>query len=242
MKKYYVYSLNDNGVPFYVGKGTGRRMKIHEWNVKNGNLPNGSNKHLFNKIRKTDNIEYKIEFESNDENKCYEMEIKLINSIGIENLCNLTYGGDGLKATDEVKEKISKSLKGYKHSKETIEKMKNKRHSTETKKLISEKTKLALKNKDIRKKMSESKLGKSNLSVLGKDSRKDYSCLTCNKEIKSYSERKFCSVECRTNYNMTTSKCLVCNTDFKHKQYRKRIYCSNKCQRTRLYENTISKV
>lgn len=239
--KYYVYTLNDTqGIPFYVGKGTGRRMYIHEWNVQRGSLPNGGNKHLFHKIKKVGDIDYQIIFRSNDEQKCYDKEIELIEKYGIQNLCNLTYGGDGLRATDEVKEKISKSVKGFRHSKETISKLKNRKVSEKTKKLISEKTKLALSNPLVKEKMRNAKLGRP-AQNRGKDSRKVFVCETCSSEIKSYGSPRFCSVKCRTELNVVVGKCKCCNKEFKYKKYINRQYCSNICQRKVLYDNRSNK-
>jgi|TARA_B100001971_G_C18153649_1_gene517276 hypothetical protein len=239
--KYYVYTLNDTqGNPFYVGKGTGRRMYIHEWNVQRDSLPNGGNKHLYHKIKKVGDIDYQIIFRSNDEQKCYDKEIELIEKYGIENLCNLTYGGDGLRATDEIKAKISKALTGLKQSKETISKRKNIKVSEKTKRLISEKTKLAMANPLVKEKMRKAKLGQP-AHNLGKDSRKVFVCETCSSEIKSYVNRRFCSVKCRTELNIVVGKCKYCNKEFKYKKYRNGQYCSNTCQRKVLYDNRSNK-
>jgi len=90
---FYVYNLidpRDNSI-FYVGKGKGNRMFRHEQYTLNNKLPNG-NKFLFDKIKeiKTCNLEivYKKVFETEDEMLAYEFENKIINEIGIDNLCN----------------------------------------------------------------------------------------------------------------------------------------------------------
>jgi len=76
-----------------------------------------------------------------------ELEIFLIDLIGLPNLCNQTLGGEGafgLKHTKESREKMSKANKGKKKSDESIKKMmetKRKngtfKHSQETKDKIS---------------------------------------------------------------------------------------------------------
>ena len=90
---FYVYNLidpRDNSV-FYIGKGKGNRMYKHEKYTLNNKLPNG-NKSLFDKIKeiKMNNLDiiYKKVFETDDETLAYQFENKLINEVGIDNLCN----------------------------------------------------------------------------------------------------------------------------------------------------------
>lgn len=91
---FYVYNLIDprsNSI-FYVGKGKGNRMYRHERYTLNNKYPNG-NKLLYEKIKdiKDNNFEviYKKVYETEDEFLAYEVENKIINEIGIENLCNV---------------------------------------------------------------------------------------------------------------------------------------------------------
>jgi len=157
---YYVYELIDprNNKPFYIGKGTGLRMYFHAKNVKRGKIPHG-NKKLFNKIKKIMNgnmkIKYKKIFITENENDAYEKEIKRINEIGIDSLCNLTYGGEGLRATNEVVGKIVN----------TRRKNGNYKMSDYTKDLISKSISKVMKerwkNKEFRKKMSEKLSGEN---------------------------------------------------------------------------------
>jgi len=78
-------------------------------------------------------------------------------NLGTGTLCNLTNGGDGnrgLLFTEEHKRKISKSVKGFKHTNETKEKMSNLKKgkiSNRKGEILSEKTK---------NKISESNKGK----------------------------------------------------------------------------------
>ena len=91
---FYVYNLidpRDNSV-FYIGKGKGNRMYKHEKYTLNNKLPNG-NKSLFDKIKeiKMNNLDiiYKKVFETDDETLAYQFENKLINEVGIDNLCKI---------------------------------------------------------------------------------------------------------------------------------------------------------
>lgn len=95
-------------------------MYYHVKTVKKGKIPN-NNLHLFNKISKilknNGGIKYKIIFESDNEQETFEKEISEIKNIGLENLCNLTEGGEGVsghtwKLSNETKNKISKAHKG----------------------------------------------------------------------------------------------------------------------------------
>lgn len=97
---YYVYTLIDprNDLPFYVGKGKGRRMYHHVKCVKRGVVPN-KNKKLYNKIYSilseghTD-VLYRVEPQP-DETSAFERETTLIASFGVESLCNISFGGIG---------------------------------------------------------------------------------------------------------------------------------------------------
>ena len=116
-------------MPFYVGKGVGRRCYFHSWEARNSCKQSPK----LNKIRKIERlglevlvkiVEEKVSDEQAKEFECFLIaEMRLS---GIE-LTNLTDGGDGragYKAspetiaktkhvwTDEQKRKISESLKG----------------------------------------------------------------------------------------------------------------------------------
>jgi len=131
MMNSYVYTLVDprNNLPFYVGKGVGRRCFFHSWEARN--TKNISRK--LNKIRQLHNhgveaVIRKVEENVTDE-QAKDLECLLIEEmrdLGIK-LTNMTDGGDGTVGykqspetiaktrhdwTDEQKQKISESLKG----------------------------------------------------------------------------------------------------------------------------------
>lgn len=158
--KYYVYQLIDprTDIVFYIGKGQKRRMYTHVNEVIRGRVPNGNDR-LGNKIKKIINFELKVKYKkvliTDDEQEAYTTEKKLIKEIGLENLCNLTGGGEGGAPTGkkhhffgkslskEHKKKLSEAHKGKKLSEEHKEKIgnshkgnqyhKGKFHSDETK-------------------------------------------------------------------------------------------------------------
>jgi len=111
-----------NDIVFYIGKGSKtdkydritHHVKFWKFN---------KNRKLLNKIKKLEGIfDIKIIYESEDEKECLDIEMQLIEEIGIKNLCNLTNGGEGvsgLKHSEESKKKISLFRKGKKLSKET---------------------------------------------------------------------------------------------------------------------------
>lgn len=84
---------------------------------KDETIVSGGNRHLYNKLLKIHDDgyhpRYSIEFESNTEKEVLEREIIDISKFGIENLCNLTYGGEGETRTKESLEKLSQSLRKF---------------------------------------------------------------------------------------------------------------------------------
>jgi hypothetical protein len=93
--KFYVYALIDplSGDPFYVGKGTGKRMYQHWWRlVVHGAL----SKHpkLGDRLRSISEKgfnapAYEVWFRTDDEALAYIVETQAIDFIGLENLCNV---------------------------------------------------------------------------------------------------------------------------------------------------------
>lgn len=123
--KFYVYFLIDprTDAVFYVGKGSGDRISYHTRLIVSGEIH--YNRRLHNKIAKILRlglrpIEFKV-FEIDDEQAAFEMEKEEIARIGIDNLCNLTEGGEGssgFEHTEEAKRKISLGNRGKKRSEE----------------------------------------------------------------------------------------------------------------------------
>lgn len=134
MNTAYVYTLTDprNGMPFYVGKGVGRRCHFHAWEAKNSNKPT----YKLNKIRKIQSLGLDIIVNKVEENVSHEQAKELecfliaeMRGFGID-LTNATDGGDGRAGyvvsketrnklgrpkSEADKQRISEALKGNKH-------------------------------------------------------------------------------------------------------------------------------
>lgn len=131
MHNAYVYTLTDprNGMPFYVGKGHGKRCEFHideaKYYTKRKSLK-------LNKIRKLLSLGMKPVITKVEQNvsdaQALDFECLLIEemrSVGIP-LTNMTDGGDGAKGykhTQEHLEYVSKLFKGRIVSEETKQKM-----------------------------------------------------------------------------------------------------------------------
>lgn len=111
--RFYVYVLSrPDGTPFYVGKGSGKRMFVHERTAKSGHKCYKCN--VIRKIwREGGNVLYTIVFETNDEQEAFDRETHLIDLYGLKALTNLTKGGDGASGrivSTETKEKMRSSM------------------------------------------------------------------------------------------------------------------------------------
>ena len=75
MNTAYVYTLTDprNGMPFYVGKGVGRRCHFHAWEAKNSDKLT----YKLNKIRKIQNLGLDIVVSKVEENVSHEQAKEL---------------------------------------------------------------------------------------------------------------------------------------------------------------------
>lgn len=131
--KFYTYELRDprTHIPFYVGKGSGDRIHIHENSVKNWTtVPMKThNPHLFNKIKKLlaegVSVEAVKVFETSSEQEAFEKERELISLYRLQGikLCNILDGGEGavghrFSHSEETKRKMSESSKGKLKTKE----------------------------------------------------------------------------------------------------------------------------
>lgn len=125
--QFYVYELRDHtGLVFYVGKGRGRRMRLHGADAKRG-----YDQRVHRKIRKLWENGHDFEavkiFETNFNCVALAREIELIAFYGRENLTNLTDGGEGTtgrKHSEESKELIAATKRGKKQTPEHIQAMK----------------------------------------------------------------------------------------------------------------------
>ena len=127
--KYYVYQLIDprSNTVFYVGKGTGDRAYTHN-EFKDGN--NNYYKNSLIKELHQQGLEPTVEIVEyfTNEQDAYDYEDKLIETIGIDNLTNITEGArppskQGWKPSAETLAKRSASLKGIERTKEWCRKL-----------------------------------------------------------------------------------------------------------------------
>jgi hypothetical protein len=187
---FYVYQLrvDDEALPFYIGKGFGRRAYHH---LLPGNLK-VDDTHKANKIRKAQRNEklVRVEFlrENIKENQAHRLEKYWIakvgrSDLGLGPLTNKTNGGEGVsgliiseetrlrlsishkgkKHTEEQKAKISKSISGENHP------MYGKKHGDETRSRMQESAKNRLPiTEETRHKLSNATSGENN-PMFGKD-------------------------------------------------------------------------
>jgi len=133
LKTAYVYAhIRDNHTPFYIGIGKTKRYK-------RAFTTNGRND-IWKKIFKKSIVDSIILYNNLTWGEACEIEKTLITYFGRKDknegsLANLTDGGEGNLGAIFTKERrinISNSLKGKKLSKERVEACKNRRHSKET--------------------------------------------------------------------------------------------------------------
>jgi len=137
MEKYndfyvYVHTKANNGSVFYVGKGRGKRA----WSKEN------RNPHWRNIVAKY-GYEVTILLNNLNEEQAFILEKQTIATLGRENLCNMTDGGEGVSgyvASEETRKKLSEASKNM--SDETKRKIseakKGKKFSEEHKRKIGE--------------------------------------------------------------------------------------------------------
>jgi hypothetical protein len=143
---YYIYALIDprNNMPFYIGKGTGKRAQTHLWDMSRSDNIHKENKiYAIRKIGLEPQIEYLAE-DIIDENLAYKMEEDLILRYGrkgyepygiLTNIClearppnhkgrtyQQIYGKEGAKIQRAKRSQLQKERGGYgpkTHSEET---------------------------------------------------------------------------------------------------------------------------
>lgn len=192
MDEFYVYQYIDprDNMPFYIGKGKGRRKNSHLG--ENGSKQRRSN---WDKIRRIKDIRnaglqpiVDIISDGLSEDEAFALEIEMIEKYGrrleggiLTNICTGGHGRTGMKHTEEARRKIAEKNTGKQHSEETKKRIseakKGKTHSDEArakmsmaKQNMSQSTKEKLRKialsrppvgEDTRKKMSENLKGYS---------------------------------------------------------------------------------
>lgn len=111
--KYYVYELaRPDGSVFYVGKGSGNRIKDHRLEAKNGHFCYKCN--VIRKIWESgSDFSASIVFQTDVEPESFKEEKRLIAYYGRNNLTNCTDGGEGMSGwivTAECRKNTSERL------------------------------------------------------------------------------------------------------------------------------------
>lgn len=124
--KYYIYCLfRPDGSPLYIGKGKGRRYRVHEWNC---NIGKNYKSNIIAKAKRASLEIPKIVIRNNlNEEEAFKFERAFIKAIGrYPNgpLVNMTDGGEGASGSRQPKtkwhrEKIGLALLGHGFSDET---------------------------------------------------------------------------------------------------------------------------
>ena len=153
-QKFFVYVdfREDDGKPFYVGKGVEKRAKDLHRNPLHTNI---KNKH---------GMVRKIVFEAQSEQEAFQKEIELIQELKThidfdEGGANLTLGGEGssgYKFTDELKKQRSEIVKKLWEDPEYREKMSEMKKDPVYREKMKERNKKAWENPEYRKKRNES--------------------------------------------------------------------------------------
>ncbi len=120
--KFYVYVMYrpDTGFPFYVGKGRGRRVFMHEMDMSAKRIVNDHKHNIIYMLNRTGlSVDYEIAAFFDDEDVAFKYEKVLIEILGREVnggiLVNLIEGGTGLNGlTDEsVQKRVSSWRTAY---------------------------------------------------------------------------------------------------------------------------------
>ena len=130
----------------YIGK-TGANPWKERWRSHKNQARRGKETYLYNAIRihsaeDFDIVKIDETFSNEAANELEKYYIKTFQSYKRNKGYNLTFGGDGVPMTPEIKQKMSESLRGRKLSEETKAKIasagRGKKHSEETKKKQAE--------------------------------------------------------------------------------------------------------
>jgi len=135
---YYTYAyLREDRTPYYIGKGTGKRIYSKQRSIK---PPKDKSRIIFLKKNLTEEEAFKHEI--------YMIDVFGRIDLGTGILHNKTNGGDGVSGwvpSEETKTKMSEAHKGRTPSEESRKKMsdarKGKTHTEETRRKISEENK-----------------------------------------------------------------------------------------------------
>ena len=193
---FYVYlHKKPNGQIFYVGKGKGYRAT--QKSKRNAYWKRVVNKYGYNITIFKDNM---------TEQEAFNLEIELIEAIGLKNLTNSTAGGEGIsgfKHKDETKRKIGLANSGGSSW------SKNKKFSKEHRNKISNAHKGKIKSLEHRKKISNNLKG-----LTGKNSRRGKP-VYCGILDKKFYTLKECSIELGIAYGTALENIKKNNNKYK---------------------------
>ena len=146
---YYTYAyLREDKTPYYIGKGTGKR--IYSTNRKGLKPPKDKSRIIYLKQNLTEEEAFRHEI--------YMIDVFGRKDLGTGILHNRTDGGDGTSGSlrsDESRRKKSEAHKGENHH------MYGKTHSEETRRKISEGNKNKILTEETKKRMSDAHKGKT---------------------------------------------------------------------------------
>jgi len=158
MNDFYTYAfLREDRTPYYIGKGTGKRIYSTNRRVK---PPKDKSRVIYLKQNLTEEEAFRHEI--------YMIAVFGRKDLGTGILINMTDGGEGCSGairSDETKKRMSKAKKGKIFSEEHKRKLsdahKGENHSEERRIKIGKGNKGKILSEETRKKMSEAKKGRN---------------------------------------------------------------------------------
>jgi len=158
MNDFYTYAyLREDKTPYYIGKGTGKRIYSTNRRVK---PPKDKSRVIYLKQNLTEEEAFRHEI--------YMIAVFGRKDLGTGILINMTDGGEGCSGairSDETKKRMSKAKKGKIFSEEHKRKLsdahKGENHSEERRIKIGKGNKGKILSEETRKKMSEAKKGRN---------------------------------------------------------------------------------